>query len=80
MKYDMMYKIYCMIYHIIFKGFAQKKCKKNINRSATIGQCQSLIKFVSIHTNFKFGGKLYPLGIPRGILYLLTEPDFNKHN
>ena len=72
----MIYKIYRKIYHIIFKGFAQKKCKKDINRSAVIGQCQSLTKFVSIQTNFKFGGKLYPLGIPRGIPYLLIEPDF----
>ena len=45
------------------------------NRSAAIGQCQSLTKFVSIHTNFKFWGKLYPLGIPQGIPYLLIEPD-----
>ena len=76
MKYDMIYEIYCMIYHIIFKCFTLKKCKKSINRSASMGQCQSLTKFVSFHTNFKFGGKLYLLGIPRGIPYLLTEPDF----
>ena len=59
----MIYKIYRKIYHIIFKGFAQKKCKKSINRSAAIGQCQSFTKFVTIHTNFTFGGKFYPLGI-----------------
>ena len=44
------YTGYHMIYHIIFKGFTLKKCMK----SAAIGQCQSLTKFVSIHTNFKF--------------------------
>ena len=65
-KYDMIYKIYRMIYHIIFKGSTLKKSKKSINRSAAIGQSQSLTKFVSIHTNFKFWGKLYQLGIPRG--------------
>ena len=37
---------------------------------------QSLAKFGGIHTNFEFGGKFYPRGIPMGILYLLTEPDF----
>ena len=45
------------------------KCVKTIFRDTAV-----LVDFC--HTNFKFGGKLYPPGIPQVIPYLLTVPDF----